>query len=73
MSAEEVVNDYKSSLDGLTYSNRDLIDKLTMLAEDNKAHAEEIVNTIEKHIIEVCRLFHIICFTCNCFVNFTYR
>ena len=68
MSAQEVVNYYKSLLDDLTCNNSRLNDKLTMLAEENKAHAEEIVKTIEKHVIEVCRFFHVLCLKCNCFV-----
>ena len=72
MSAQEVVNDYKSSLDDLTCNNRRLINMLTMLAEENKAHAEEIVKAIEKHIIEVCGFFHVLCFICNCFVALSF-
>lgn len=53
MSADEVVEDYKSSLSDLAINSKPLINMLTMLAEENKEYAESIVQAIETHILKV--------------------
>lgn len=45
--------EFRSSLCDLTVNSRPLISMLTMLAEENQAHAKQIVDVIEKHIYQV--------------------
>jgi len=48
--ADEAVDDFKSSLADLTFNSKPLINMLTMLAEENAQHSEQIVKVIEEHI-----------------------
>ncbi|KAK7083093.1 hypothetical protein SK128_015199 [Halocaridina rubra] len=50
MTAKEVADEYSSSLSDLSMNSKPLITMLTMLAEENLAHASVIVKVIEKHI-----------------------
>lgn len=47
---------YRDELKGLNEADKATINMLTMLAEDNKQHAQAIVETIEMHLREVCGL-----------------
>lgn len=53
MSAE-VCEEYRSSLEDLTFNSKPLINVLTMLAEENIKYAPEIVQVIENHLRRVC-------------------
>lgn len=53
MDADEVVEDYMSSLADLAINSKPLINMLTMLAEENKECGPQIVQAIESHIIKV--------------------
>ena len=53
MAAEDICKDYASSLEDLTFNSKPLINMLTMLAEENRQLAAEIVKLIEKRIYEV--------------------
>ena len=48
--AEEVVEEYRSSLADLTINSKPLISMLTMLAEDHSQYAQHIVQLIEQHL-----------------------
>lgn len=50
---EEVAEEYRSSLRDLVNNSKPHITMLTMLAEENRAHAAVIVKVIEEHIHEV--------------------
>ncbi|XP_050689942.1 uncharacterized protein LOC126982137 isoform X2 [Eriocheir sinensis] len=50
---EEVAEEYRSSLRDLVNNSKPLITMLTMLAEENRAHAAVIVKVIEEHIHEI--------------------
>jgi len=54
--ADEAVDDFRSSLADLTFNSKPLINMLTMLAEENAQHAEQIVGVIEEHIKQVKEL-----------------
>ncbi|KAL3266670.1 hypothetical protein HHI36_010832 [Cryptolaemus montrouzieri] len=49
----EDVKAYVSSLADLTFNSKPLINMLTMLADENVAHAEEIVEVVENHLTKV--------------------
>ncbi|CAE1234847.1 PCF11 [Acanthosepion pharaonis] len=51
--AEEVVEEYRSSLADLTINSKPLISMLTMLAEDHSQYAQHIVQLIEQHLQKV--------------------
>lgn len=51
--AEEVVEEYRSSLTDLTINSKPLISMLTMLAEDHSQYAQHIVQLIEQHLQKV--------------------
>ena len=51
--AEEAVEEYRSSLEDLTFNSKPLINMLTMLAEENAQHAFQIVQVIENRIAKV--------------------
>jgi pre-mRNA cleavage complex 2 protein Pcf11 len=51
--ANEVAQEYSSSLADLTVNSKPLISMLTMLAEDNIQHAAAIVQAVEKHLVKV--------------------
>ncbi len=51
--AEEVADDYRSSLGDLTFNSKPIINMLTMIAEENKEHAPAVVQVIEEHIKKV--------------------
>ena len=55
--ANREAEDFRSSLCDLTVNSKPLISMLTMLAEENQSHAEEIVKVIENHIFQVNRAF----------------
>ena len=58
-----MIEDYRSSLSDLTFNSKPLINMLTMLAEENMQYAEQIVQVIEAHVLQVniLYIFHIIC------------
>lgn len=45
---------YREELKSLTHPEKALINSLSMLAEDNKPHAQAIVTALEMHLHEVC-------------------
>ena len=49
----DVMEDYQSSLEDLTFNSKPHINMLTMLAEEYKNHAESIVRLIEARIAKV--------------------
>lgn len=49
----EEVKAYVSSLADLTFNSKPLINMLTMLADENVAHAPEIVGVVEDHLAKV--------------------
>ncbi|XP_044747755.1 uncharacterized protein LOC123308987 isoform X2 [Coccinella septempunctata] len=49
----EDVKAYVSSLADLTFNSKPLINMLTMLADENVAHAAEIVDVVEDHLAKV--------------------
>ncbi|KAK9886971.1 hypothetical protein WA026_019229 [Henosepilachna vigintioctopunctata] len=49
----EDVKAYVSSLTDLTFNSKPLINMLTMLADENVAHAAEIVEVVENHLAKV--------------------
>lgn len=51
--ADEFILEYESELAELTFNSKPLINNLTILAEENKHAAREIVNVIEKRILSV--------------------
>lgn len=51
--ANREAEDFRSSLCDLTVNSKPLISMLTMLAEENQEHAEQIVGVIESHIYQV--------------------
>lgn len=51
--AEEVMEEYESSLQDLTFNSKPQINMLTMLAEDNAQYAEQIVQVIGTHMKKV--------------------
>lgn len=53
MATEDACQEYASSLEDLTFNSKPLINVLTMLAEENRQHAAEIIKLIEKRIYEV--------------------
>ncbi|XP_064215104.1 pre-mRNA cleavage complex 2 protein Pcf11 isoform X1 [Tribolium castaneum] len=53
MNPEEIKAEYTSSLQDLTFNSKPLINVLTMLAEENLAHAPYIVQAIEEHLEKV--------------------
>ncbi|RZC35983.1 hypothetical protein BDFB_008482 [Asbolus verrucosus] len=53
MNSEEIKAEYTSSLADLTFNSKPLINVLTMLAEENLAHAPYIVEAIEEHLSKV--------------------
>ena len=55
--AEEVEKEYLSSLKDLSFNCKPLINMLTLLAEENEANAPVIVQTIEKHLMQVSLIF----------------
>ena len=50
---EAVVNDYISSLSELTTNSKPHISMLTIVAEENKAHAPRIAQVIQKYLEKV--------------------
>ena len=50
---EEVMNEYRTSLQDLNFNSKPLINMLTMLAEENEQHAPRIVKVIEDEILKV--------------------
>ena len=53
MDSNEVVEEYKSSLADLAVNSKPHINMLTMLADENQAFANQIVEAIESHILKV--------------------
>lgn len=56
--SDQVAEEYVSSLADLTVNSKPLINMLTMLAEENSAHAAAIVEAIERHIDKVVPLIY---------------
>ena len=48
-----MVEEYKSSLEDLTFNSKPLISMLTMLADDNRDYSPQIVQVIESRIKKV--------------------
>jgi pre-mRNA cleavage complex 2 protein Pcf11 len=51
--SDEVAEDYKTSLEDLTFNSRVEINNLTLIANENIPHALAIARTIENHIKNV--------------------
>lgn len=70
----DIAEEYRSSLSELNFNSKPHINMLTMLAEENAAHAAVIVQTIVDHINSVSTEFDFICliFTRFFFSFFTY-
>lgn len=51
--SSEIKDGYTSTLQDLTFNSKPLISALTILAEENAAHAKEIVEAIEAHLTKV--------------------
>lgn len=56
MAEQAFIQAYKDELKQLTGPDKARINTLSMLAEDNKEHAQAVVTVIEKHLHEVCWL-----------------
>lgn len=52
--AEEIKQDYLSSLSELTFNSRPIIQNLTIIAQENINFAEAITKAMEEHIAKVC-------------------
>lgn len=50
---DEFILEYESELAELTFNSKPIINNLTILAEENKHAARDIVNAIEKRILSV--------------------
>lgn len=55
MAEQAFIQAYKDELKQLTGPDKARINTLSMLAEDNKEHAQAVVTVIEKHLHEVGR------------------
>lgn len=53
MGSQEFAAAYKAELKELKVAEKPVINMLTMLAEDNKQHAQAVVGAIESHLREV--------------------
>ena len=53
MAGERFIDQYGSALEVLTFNSKPIINQLTTMADENKAHATEIVEKIESRIKEV--------------------
>lgn len=51
--SKEVKEGYASTLQDLTFNSKPLINVLTMLADENAAHAKDIVDVIETYLTKV--------------------
>ncbi len=51
--AEDIKEEYRSSLKDLTFNQKPLINALTLVAEENVQFAADIVSVIESHIAQV--------------------
>ena len=51
--AEEIAAEYRTSLEDLTFNSKPVINMLTMVAEENIEHAEEITRVIQERINKV--------------------
>ncbi len=51
--ADEVAEDYKSSLEFLTNNDRYAINNFTVIAKENTEHADAISNVLVEHISKV--------------------
>lgn len=56
---ESVLEEYRSSLEELTFNSKPLINMLTVLAEENYSYASDLVRLIESQVYQVC-LYNII-------------
>jgi len=52
--AAELVKDYETSLSELTFNSKAHINVLTLLADENRSFAPQIVDAIEKRLFKVC-------------------
>lgn len=50
---EEFSAEYKASLKDLTFNSKPVINNLTILADENKKYATEVVAAVEQRIKEV--------------------
>jgi pre-mRNA cleavage complex 2 protein Pcf11 len=53
LSSDELAEDYKSSLEDLSFNSRYEISNLTVIARENVAAAQAIARTLETHIQNV--------------------
>ena len=53
----DVVTEYKTAIQDLTFNSKPLINALTMLAEDNKDFGSNIIKVICDRIMEVIFIF----------------
>jgi pre-mRNA cleavage complex 2 protein Pcf11 len=50
---DEIATEYRTSLEDLTFNSKPVINMLTMVAEENIEHAEEITRVIQERIQKV--------------------
>lgn len=53
----DVMEEYQSSLEDLTFNSKPHINMLTILADENKNHAENVVRLIEAQIFKVVNIY----------------
>ena len=51
---DDICEEYKESLEDLTFNSKPLINVLTMLAEENSQHASSITKLIATRVRQVC-------------------
>lgn len=51
---DDTCEEYKESLEDLTFNSKPLINVLTMLAEENSQHASSITKLIATRVRQVC-------------------
>ena len=59
LSSDELAEDYKSSLEDLSFNSRYEISNLTVIARENIHAAQAIARTLEQHIHNVGSLPHV--------------
>lgn len=69
----DIAEEYRSSLSELNFNSKPHINMLTMLAEENAAHAAVIVQTIVDHINSVSTEFDIISLIFSRFFVFVFH
>ena len=56
LKSKEILKDYESSLEDLTFNSKPIINMLTMLANKHRALASEIVDLVETRFFKVATL-----------------